>query len=509
MAKSSKTLPKTGTLTEFPQPETAPIVPQGAVAVEEAPEEPEGVPEGFQEAAPVKRGRGAPRKTDPPIETNFFQKVASIAAADWGTRVYLYLYQIEPVCDLKQSGGKAYLMRYQEPIKDEHQVMLEQGSGKYRFVLALNKISPANSNELCRHDFEIYNPKYPPRIPKAVWVNDPRNRRWEALLPKEAEAVPQTAASTIVDAMKMVSDIRRDVRDEMPEPAAQNGSLLDTVRLMKELMPQQTPAAAPAPAKDPLEIAVSLMTIMNQQRAENPIGDMMRDELKALREELTQARKVQAGPPPKSFLDQLMELAQQDKLEPIKKVFGMFTGNGGGGETVARAAKVTGMEILREVVSGPAGAVLAQGVASLLQSVGRAAQPAPPQQYPTVLNAQNADATIPPIENPENRIQRIGATITKPLITAFMRGGAGSDFAQSFFDINPEDFVFMRQLGAADIIRRYKAFPEAWNAVQFRENDFMEFITELCTWDPNEDEGPAPAEGDAGIVDLDTSEVEA
>ena len=504
MAKSRTTPQKPGTVTAFPQPETDSIVPQGAVAVEESPEEPEGIPEVFQEEEPPRRNKGGrPRKTDAPVETNFFRRVAAISPDDWGTRVYLYLYQIEPVCDLKQSGGKAYLMRYQEPVRDEHQIMLEQGSGKYRLVLAMNKITPAQSNEMARYEFEIYNPKYPPKIPKAVWVNDPRNRRWEALLPKEEAPPAQTPASTIVDAMKMVSDIRRDVLDEMPEPAAQTGSLLETVRLMKELLPQQNPAA-PAQAKDPLEIAVSLMTIMNQQKAENPVVDMLRDELKNMREELREARKQQA-PPAKSFIEQLFEMATTDKLEPIKKILNL--GNGGG-DGPARAARTTPLELAREFITSPMGANIGLGISSMLtQMMQPKPNGGPAQQYPTVLNAQQSNGTIPPVEDPQQRINRIGLNVTKPLVTYFMRGGSGADFAQSMFDMTPEDYVFMRGLTAENIVQRYKQIPEVWNIIGFREAEFMEFMTDFCTWDPNADEAPAGEQGgDDGVTDLSEEE---
>jgi hypothetical protein len=504
MAKSRTTPQKSGTLTEFPQPETAPIVPQGAVAVEEAPEEAEGIPEAFQDTPEAPRRRlGRPKKTDAPIETNFFRRVASVAPDDWGTRVYLYLYQLEPVCDLKQSGGKAYLMRYQEPVKDEHQIMLEQGSGKYRLVLALNKISPAHSNEMARYEFEIYNPKYPPKIPKVVWVNDPRNRRWEALLPKEPEVVAPTAASTIVDAMKMVSDIRRDVRDEMPIPEPPSGNLLDTIRIVKELMPQQ-PAAPAAPAENPLTLAVQLMTIMNQQKAENPVVDMLRDELKNMREELKEARKAQA-PAAKPFLEQLLEMATNDKLEPIKKLLNL--GGNGAGEAVGRATRTTMLDVFRDLATGPAGATLAQGVASMISNLA-APRPAPGQpQYPTVLNASQPNGTVPPVEAPEQRIRRIGETITRPLISHFLRGGVGDEFAQSMFDMQSEDYVFMRGLGAENIIQRYRQYPEAWNYVQAEAARFEEYIRAFCAWNPDEDEGPIPpGNGDDGVVDLESQE---
>src|SRR5438477_19358 len=80
-------------------------------------------------------------------EVVFFNRVAGIQRADWGARVLLYLYQLEPICNLKGQGGKAYLMRYSEPVRDLQQILLTHGSGRYRFMLVMNKMSADASNE--------------------------------------------------------------------------------------------------------------------------------------------------------------------------------------------------------------------------------------------------------------------------------------------------------------------------------------------------------------------------
>ena len=52
-------------------------------------------------------------------------------------------------------------------------------------------------------------------------------------------------------------------------------------------------------------------------------------------------------------------------------------------------------------------------------------------------------------------------------------------------------------------MNRYRQFPPAWAVIAPKEAAFIEFIREFCSWDPNEDEGPAPGPDD-GVVDLDT-----
>jgi hypothetical protein len=498
MATSRQTKKKPASVTQFPPPET----PENAVAVEEPPTPFDPTPTGDQPEAPPRNVGGRPRKDAVQPETNFFSRVAAVPAADWGTRVYLYLYQLEPVCDLKQSGGKSYLMRYQEPVKDEHQIMLEQGSGKYRLMLALNKITPNQSNELAQYNFEIYNPQYPPRVPKEVWVNDPRNRRWEALLPKAAAEKPGSSLETFVDVLRATNDIRREIKEEMtPEPGA-------------------TPASTAPAAVDPWSAAEKILNM----RSENPMVAILQQQMKdaataaeneraraftaaeaardrefKLQQQLLEARTKE--PQGKNALDQLLELASMgDKLDPLKKLLGF--GNGAG-EVAGRVARTTGLDLFRDFILSPSAAPVFQGLGALLSNVTQSAQTQngqPPR--PVVINQQPNPAAVPPVEDPEQRIQRIGAQITQPLIKQFMQGAQGADFAQSMFDMMPEDYAFMRTLGPDNIVDRYRQFPQAWNTLQFREAEFIEFMHEFCTWDPNVDEAPAPGDGDDGIVDL-------
>jgi hypothetical protein len=92
----------------------------------------------------------------------------------------------------------------------------------------------------------------------------------------------------------------------------------------------------------------------------------------------------------------------------------------------------------------------------------------------------------------------------------FMKNATGAEWAQAMFDLWPEDYVFMRTLGAENLVNRYRRYPEAWSVIGYREADFVTFIQEFCAWDPNTEEAPAPpANGDDGVVDLDSDKPEA
>lgn len=526
MAKNRTSSRNTGNVTNFPIPQT------GIAVAEEAVEPPDGsIPQEFAEPSPEPpaateerpaRRAGRPKGTPEPQDTDFWKQVREIPRADWGTRVYLYLYILEPLCNLKQSGGKVYLNRYAEPVQDEHQICLEYGSGRYRLMLAKNKISPDQSNELARHEFEIYNPQHPPKVPRAAWVNDTRNAKWEALLPKET---PQTAgaaaASTIVDAMKMVTDIRAQVRDEMePEPTDQQtpSEMVNTFRQMKEIL---QPAGATAAAKDPIELATALATTMMQMKADNPIVDILRDELKAMRDEAAKGRDrefqlqqqlMEAKNKPAAdsgdFLDRIIQLSEKaEKMEGVKKLFGNLFG--GAAETVTRAGRTSAYDVIRDIASSPFGASLGQGLGMLVSNLAIAGQPpamngAPRPTGPTIIQNPTLQNGAPPVENPEQRIQRIGQTITTPMLYEFfLKDESGATWAERMFDMWPEDYIFLRNLGAENIVQRYRQFAPAWAIIGPKEPAFVEFMQEFCAWNPNEDEGPTPhAADDDGVRDL-------
>lgn len=450
-----------------------------------------------------------------PENPPFFQKVANIRPDDWGTRAFMYVYCTEPICNLKILGENKYLFRSSKPILDVQEIMEDYGSMKGYITLNLRKTGTDGTDERDRHYFEIYNPKYPPKIPRRAWLSDPRNERWAALLPPEKEPEAAGSANSIAETMRLLTDIRRDVREEIGEPEAQPQSnttaeMLAMMKASKELFGQ--PTATAAPAKDPLEIAVALFQTMNQMKAENPVIDMYRDELKAMRDELKEAhaemRRQKEAPASKPFMEQLFEMAGDDgKVDKLKKVFGLFGGGDGGG----RVARTTGFDVVKELAFSPFGQSLGQGLGMLLTTLatnGSHANGAPQQPRPQIVPNPTLNTNAPPQENDEQRINRIGQTITPPMLYEyFLKDADGGDFAATMFDMWPEDYIFMRTLGAENIVNRYRQFAPAWAVIAPKEPAFIQFIQEFCNWNPNEDEGPAPGQNeDSGIVDLEKEE---
>ncbi len=507
----AKTTSKPRKLAHFPKSQPAEPPENGA---ETAVMEPEAEPQTpFDVETQTDPSAVHPRRGRPPAGAKaltFFERLATITQKEWeDDRAKIKLYRLAPIINRLMSSEHKFVSIYNEPITEER-LKVDHGSGRYR--LYLNYRAPGQKDvEIDRVELDILDQNFPPKVPPGEWMDDNKNRQWAWAKPPGAPGfhtngtAPAPAAGPVdpLAAFGTFMDIQDRIESRtqpaaQPAPSAAN-DLLTQLRLLKEV----TQPAPAAPAENPLTLAIQLMTVMNQQRAENPIVDMMRAELQAVREELKEARKT---PPPaqKSFMDQLMEMATDDKLDKVKRVMGIF--GGGAGEGAGRQARTTPLELAREFISSPMGANIGHGVGSLLSQMMQPKVNGGPPQYPTVLNQQHPNGTVPPVENPEVRIQRIGAAVTRPMLQYFMRNGNGADFAQSMFDMSAEDYVFMRQLGAENIVQRYRQFPEAWNVIQYpinRENEFIEFIRDFCSWNPDEDEGPAPPNnGDDGIVEL-------
>lgn len=511
MATSRRTPAKSQPVTQFP---ASTAVLDGAIPEEFIDSEDTTETETAQAPAPEKPKRGRP----PEDKRDFFERVADIPSADWGNKVYIYLYVIEPLVNLRQSGGKTYLNRYSEPVRDEHQIMHEHGSGRYRLLLAKRKKAGETQDELARHEFECYNREYPPKIPREAWVNDSRNKKWEALLPKEATA-PAAGAVNLVDAIKTVNDLRRDVREEMEmdidPPSNSAAETLTLLKTAKELFAPPAAAAAPAPTvqKDPLEIALQLFTLMNTSKAENPVIDMYKMQLELMNKQMESLQKqlieVKEKEKPKTLVEQIKELAGMgDQLKPLKDMFGL------NGDGPVRHGKMNTLEFISSFADTQMGQALGAGLSNLaLAFISRPAPGMPPMPGPQMVSPTPQVIQSPPQngspgqETANERLARIGQTITRPMLyDFFFAGESGATFAASMCNMFEADYMFLKELGPAHLVNAYRQFPAAWQFIAPKEIEFIRFVEEFCNFDPNSDEGPAPAPGDDGIVDFDTKE---
>ena len=165
-------------------------------AAESAPQETRQKPQQSKHAG-GRPQKGQQRAPEPKIP-QFFERVASVPKEDWGTRAFMYVYADEPVCSKKTFGETRYLLKSSAPILDFEQLKQDYGSFKGWMSLNLRKTGKDATDEVDRLNFEIYDPKFPPKIPRSAWANDDRNKRWADLLPPKHRrpAPPQQACWT-------------------------------------------------------------------------------------------------------------------------------------------------------------------------------------------------------------------------------------------------------------------------------------------------------------------------
>lgn len=436
-------------------------------------------------------------KPSPPRLPSFFQTMNKVQKADWGPRATIYLYRVEPVIDRTRSGDNKYIMTYAEPVNEER-IMADCGSGRYKLILNFRKPGADQGDTVDTTYMEILNMKYPPKIPIGEWVDDPRNRKWQWA--KEASQGPPpppapTGVETLVDVMRVTGDLRREMREEMQEQQpAQAVTAVDPWSAAEKILNMRSENPMVAILQQQMKDAAAA-TEAERQRAFTAAEAAREREFK-LQEKLMEARSA----PAKSMMDQLLELAAMgDKLEPLKKMFGF----NGAGEASGRIAKTTGMDILHDVVTNP----------QVVQTLYAAAVNLPLlfARGATPTNGPVSTAVLPPAANPaapslpetaEQRMQRIGAVATEPMLYQFfLKGESGEVWADRMQELWPNDFAFIQSLGPEAIVNGYRG-TRAWMIIAPMEGEFIRFMQEFCAWNANEGPTP-PADGETGVVDLD------
>ena len=478
--------------------------PAGNVAVAEPePETPFDSPPTAPET-PVRPAPPAPTAPPPKPKGSptFFQRVASIPKADWGTRAFIYVYCLQPICDLRQGGETKYLVKYTQPLEDENLIMIDYGSGRYRLQLVHRKPAADKSDAIDTTEIEIYNPKYPPLIPREVWMNDPRNKRWEALLPpKEAPAPPPAAGiASVTEAFDTFTKIRKDMREEIAPPPA----------------PQSPPAQPATTMSDTLNLVDKIMSM----KADNPMSDIYRDELKAMRDEIRAEREEN-----RKLQREMREAAEKraesksdgngdfeswvDKIEKIApKLQGLL---GLGGEKVTDIVHGRRREWWQELLISAAPQV-APGLNAMMGAaanyflmpkggLGGAPQANPGQQaLPGPTNGQPPQPdSLHPLRVKVGRFLESNLMPMQKAFEDFMKKKPrdpedaeqgyldGSDFAAWVAEYHgPQILQDARSLGSANIVEMFKAAPAIWAAIAPKEVQFRQFLDQVLAFTPDE-----------------------
>lgn len=461
------------------------------VEMDQSPPPPEAPP---VSPVPKSEKRGIP---------GFFAKVKQIPQVDWGKRAWVYVYLLEPWVNPKTFGDTKYLAKSSEPILDEDTLMKDYGSGKYRLNLVYRKPGVDKGDEVDNVEIEIFNIKFPPKVPQKAWMNDPRNERWVALLPKEEPAGQSPGLNQLTDALKTFTEIRKDLKEEMapaatPVPVDDMTKFTGMVSAVKTLFPEK-----PATDNAVLQTIVALMTA--QVNASERQVAASQAEAQQLRTKIIELiEKQNAGKPTGETLETLLDKA--DKILPkVRDLLGL------GGEKLTDVVRGRHRPWYEEVAIqtipqlAPGASAIMSGLASRFLMPGTMG--APPNGQPQLPPGEHPAQVQPPAPGSIELLRmQVGQYLTvniKPVQNAFehflkrtprdpddLEAGTmdGTDLAEWIIDNHGQEPLKMaRQLGSAQIIAMFKA-SQYWPPLAPHEAKLGEFLDDLLGYKPEEEE---------------------
>ena len=447
-----------------------------------------------------------------PMVQQFWHRADAFDPKDWGTRVWITIYRLRPLIDRMRSGQPKKLGKFGFKI-DEEWLKANHGSGTYRLYLNY-KAPEAQEKEIDTVDVDIYDPSFPPNIPDEEFLKIPENADWEwcrPLLKKNLPALLPVQSSGVQDVLETFKTF-----DQIQTTLAAKAQA-------------QQPAAAIAtpapPAADPFASGMSFAKEILQMKSDNPMVDMMRDELKDMRAEIRAERERSerlqielrskenqpAQKPGLGFLKDLVTEAQSIGLIPAGGLQSLWGKAEGALQAVTRSRMSGSEEFWQPIIIGIADAIkpaLPMVVARLVaskpqqqpqqQPTSPVALPSPAPQQPGAppapappVNGAPAPATAPtdqPIDPAQ--AQAFFVTFGPALIRFFKEGvGDGADFAQWIYDGHGADWQGLKwmhlkkSVGTEQTVTVFKGSPY-WPEIAAAEPQFTEFIKAFIEWQP-------------------------
>ena len=498
------------------------VTPEAPKAVKtdaEMPKTPFDLAPGEPDNTPPARKRGRPEKK------SFWDNVNSISPEEWqAKRCYIYAYLSEPFCNVKVEGEPGYLRKFYQPIDPEF-FLNEWGSGKYFLRLKEKRPGEKTDRDIDTLVFEIYNPSFPPKLPRKLWENDPRNARWLSMLPKEEKVASQAETMQILNAMFDMQDrIEERIKGDQEAPQSANSVLDTAARLIELTKPKENGNGTPI---DPWAAAERILNM----RSDNPMVTILNEELKALRQSLDSERegrllmqqqifdakldtlKAQMQPTAasKSLVDQIKDLAAVKN--EIAGLLGINVGNDGtAAAPIARGRSNPILDFAREVLPEVLKSPLMNAAASaLMAKFGPQGGIQPPIQQNGAPQQQ-----LPP---EQDLIQFVQRSLLDPLVE-YLQNGDGTMFAEFVYNGWPERLRPMQHMthpqmpgqeGPPVIVELFK-HSDIWaTKLAHREMQFRDFVLQFCRWSPD-GEQPAPQTASTaapvgpGVTDLDAEE---
>jgi hypothetical protein len=244
---------------------------------------------------------------------DFFLRLMGMTSDDWNQHV-LYIYRLYPITDRRSSGKPIWIDKFSEAI-DQGRIKGMYGSGVYRVELIQVKAGESGKR-IATSTFQILDTDYPPKVPAGDWVNDTRNADWEWCRPKLGPQISGqgSTASDIADAVTRVIKETRPESNEK-EQATMVTAFMEMAKSNQLLMSQ---LMDPGRQLQVMTAMLALLPKAPERPAVDPLVTMLMDDRKAMREELSELRKMLAEKPsPKSWIETAME-----NEEMMRRMFG-------------------------------------------------------------------------------------------------------------------------------------------------------------------------------------------
>lgn len=468
----------------------AKVQPIGNTTVEDPPEPTPTAP------PPPPKGK----RQDPiPKQATFFQRIARVARADWGTRAKINVYRLEPIIDRLRGSENKYITVYFEPITAE-KLKIDHGSGRYRLYYTYKE--PAGiDKEIDSVELDIMDLNFPPKVPAGEWLDDPRNKKWAWAKPTGAPGGPPLPAP-LESAYETVLDIQDRERQRNGEKTSDLDRFTGMVTAVKTLLPE------PPKATDNtmLNTIVTLLTAQIQSS---------QNEAQQLRKQVFEMMQANGG---NKGITLEMIIEKADVLLP--KIKGLLDMGGNKlTEVVHGRPRQWWQEILLEsvpsivqnlaptipmmiagftrptigppAVNGMNGAAQPQAQAAL-----PAAQPAQanPMQALQIKVGQFLGANIKPVQKFFEDF--VSGKLTDPTDPESKTDGV--DFAMWVCDYHGAEILKdARALGSAQIMQMFRQSPY-WPAIQRNEAKLAEFLDQALAYTPEaeaDQEGPIDLNG--------------
>jgi hypothetical protein len=469
------------------------VQPIGNVAVEEPPNP------SPQQQTPPRKG-----KRDPiPAQATFFQRIARVNKADWGTRASIKAYRLEPIIDRLRGSENKYITIYQEPITEE-KLKIDHGSGRYRLYFTFKE--PAGQDkEIDSVELDVMDMNFPPKVPPGEWVDDGRNKKWAWAKPAGAPGGPAIPTQAPLEtAYETVLDIQDRERQRNGEKATDINQFTSMVSAVKSILPT-------APAATDNTMLTTIVTLLTAQ-------------INSTQQEAAQLRKqvfdlITAKQNENTGIEALIEKA--DSWMP--KLKGLLNLGGDKLTEVVHGRPRPWWQDLALQVVPPVVQSFAPVIPMMIDRMGR------PAVNGNGMNGMNGAApqqqALPQGQQPQqppNQMQQLqikvgnflGANI-KPLQKHFedYRAGKlidpddpdskidGEDFAAWVVEYHGADILKdARALGSAQIMQMFRQ-SMYWPAIQPHEAKLAEFLDQVLSYSPEPEQ-----ENEEGTIDLSQGE---